>query len=108
MKHNGVKFLAVGAGLALAMTACAPVEEGGQEGASSFAPESHLGEPATADQVSEGGTLVFALSNDPGPLDPTVSNALVARYVFSSMCESLYSVDAESNYVPTLASELPE
>ena len=66
-----------------------------------------FGTPATPDQVKQGGTLVMALSAEPDQLDPTLSRSLYSRYVFDSMCQKLYGVDAQSHIVPQLATALP-
>ena len=66
-----------------------------------------FGQPATAAEVKQGGSLVMALSAEPDQLDPTLSRSLYSRYVFSAMCEKLYDVDAQSHIVPQLAAALP-
>lgn len=58
---------------------------------------------ADARPVSDGGTLQVALASDPDRLDPTRSSTLVARQVFSSMCEKLFDLDEGMNIVPQLA-----
>jgi peptide/nickel transport system substrate-binding protein len=59
-------------------------------------------------QMRDGGTLTVGLSSDPGTLDPSASTTFVARSVFSSMCETLYDIDADAKFVPQLAAALPE
>jgi peptide/nickel transport system substrate-binding protein len=65
---------------------------------------------ATADNraVKNGGTLTMALSADPDALDPSTSVTLLGREVFTSICEKLYDIDANSRIVPQLASALPD
>lgn len=59
-----------------------------------------------ADQ--EGDVVVFALSDEPDVLDPSLANTFVARVVFTSFCEKLYDADDDLNLVPQLAAELPQ
>ena len=80
---------------------------GGTGGGGTVAQEDALGTPASAAEVKQGGKLVMALSAEPDQLDPTLSRSLYSRYVFSSMCEKLYDVDAQVHVVPQLASALP-
>ncbi|MEO6881522.1 MAG: ABC transporter substrate-binding protein [Mycobacteriaceae bacterium] len=95
-------------------TACSSVTpaKGGDAasagGGASTAPADSFGQPAKADEVKQGGALVMALSAEPDQLDPTLSRSLYSRYVFSSMCEKLYDVDAQSKIVPQLATALPK
>ncbi len=49
----------------------------------------------------------MALSADPDALDPSTSTTLIGREVFTSLCEKLYDIDANSTIVPQLASGLP-
>ncbi|MBM0226734.1 MULTISPECIES: ABC transporter substrate-binding protein [Micromonospora] len=58
--------------------------------------------------MKTGGTVVFALSDEPDVLDPTLANTFVARVVFTSFCEKLYDADDKLNLVPQLAAELPK
>ena len=65
--------------LALAVTACSPVEPAGSDSSGatpSATGQDVFGEPADAAQVKEGGTLTVALSADPDKLDPTLSRSL--------------------------------
>jgi peptide/nickel transport system substrate-binding protein len=57
--------------------------------------------------VKNGGTLTMALGVDPDALDPSTSTTLVGRQVFTSICEKLYDIDANSKLVPQLATALP-
>ncbi|MGY4765983.1 ABC transporter substrate-binding protein [Kribbella sp. CWNU-51] len=96
--------------LALAGTACSPVEPAGNDtsGASqSPAGQDVFGDPADAAQVMQGGTLTVALSADPDKLDPTLSRSLYSRYVFHTMCEKLYDLGPDAKIVPQLATALP-
>jgi peptide/nickel transport system substrate-binding protein len=66
-----------------------------------------FGTPANASEVTNGGTLVMALSAEPDKLDPALSRSLYSRYVFNAMCEKLYDVDQTAKIVPQLATALP-
>lgn len=72
------------------------------------ASSSGTGAPAPAGAVRAGGTLVFALAEDPDKLDPTLARTLVGREVFANMCEKLYDVNSGLNVIPQLASALPQ
>ena len=96
--------------LALAGTACSPVEPAGNDtsGATQSATgQDVFGNPADAAQVKQGGTLTVALSADPDKLDPTLSRSLYSRYVFHTMCEKLYDLGPDAKIVPQLATALP-
>ena len=96
--------------LALAGTACSPVEPARSDtsGASQSATgQDVFGDPADAAQVKQGGTLTVALSADPDKLDPTLSRSLYSRYVFHTMCEKLYDLGPDAKIVPQLATALP-
>jgi peptide/nickel transport system substrate-binding protein len=91
---------------AVAMVACAPVQ---QAAAPSATPATDsFGTPADPAAIQEGGTLTIALSAEPDMLDPTLSRSLYSRYVFHTMCEKLYDIDQDTNIVPQLATALPE
>ena len=97
--------------LALAGTACSPVEPAGNDssggGSQSAAGQDVFGDPADPAQVKQGGTLTVALSADPDKLDPTLSRSLYSRYVFHTMCEKLYDLSSDAKVVPQLATALP-
>jgi peptide/nickel transport system substrate-binding protein len=98
--------------LALAGTACSPVQPAGNDnssggGGQTTAGQDVFGDPAKADQVKQGGTLTVALSADPDKLDPTLSRSLYSRYVFHTMCEKLYDLGSDAKVVPQLATALP-
>lgn len=88
-----------------AVTPASSGQAGGANGSGGLAES--FGSPAASDQVKQGGTLVMALSAEPDQLDPTLSRSLYSRYVFDSMCQKLYDVDAQSHIVPQLATALP-
>ncbi|MCX4724722.1 ABC transporter substrate-binding protein [Streptomyces sp. NPDC090052] len=58
--------------------------------------------------VRDGGTVTIGLKSDPDMLDPSLTSTLVARTVFTSMCEQLYDVDQHNHFVPQLAASLPK
>lgn len=92
------------AAVALAMTACQPLQ------ALEPAPEREEVTTASLDgkTIVEGGDLVMALSAEPDRLDPTTSSSLYTRYVMQTMCQKLYDIDASGELIPQLATELPE
>jgi peptide/nickel transport system substrate-binding protein len=55
-----------------------------------------------------GGTIVVALADDPGTIDPTLANTLASRVVFTSFCEKLYDVNNALQPIPQLAAALPK
>ncbi len=100
--------------LALALSACSsvtPADGGGATAgtgaAAAGAGGDVFGDPASADQVKDGGTLTMALSAEPDQLDPALSRSLYSRYVFHAMCQKLYDVDEKATIVPQLATGLP-
>lgn len=90
--------------LALALSACS---SGGTPSGETASGGVH-GTTGEGADVQAGGTLTFALAEDPDVLDPTFARTLVSREVFSSMCEKLYDVDQDLELVPQLADSLPE
>ncbi|MDQ6897648.1 MAG: ABC transporter substrate-binding protein, partial [Actinomycetota bacterium] len=107
--------LPLAAVVAVALTAagCSSITPAADGGATTAAGGSggsggdSFGTPANASEVSNGGTLVMALSAEPDKLDPALSRSLYSRYVFNAMCEKLYDVDQSAKIVPQLASALP-
>lgn len=117
--QGGVRAGAVAAtALALGLTGCSAVGSssgaqsgssagGASAGASGAAGEDVYGEPASAGEVTKGGSLVMALSAEPDKLDPALSRSLYSRYVFHAMCQKLYDVDQNAKIVPQLATDVP-
>ena len=104
--------VAVLAALSLAAAGCSAVQPAADSGSGGSASsgstgKDSFGEPAAADQVKDGGTLVMALSAEPDQLDPALSRSLYSRYVFHAMCQKLYDVDQDAKVVPQLATALP-
>ena len=94
MRHtrNIVALLTVFAALA---AACGPSTPAG--GGASAAPSSAGAKPAV------GGTLTFALEDDPIDLDPLRSRAFIDRNVHYQIYDSLVRIDAKGKIIPWLA-----
>jgi len=106
------RTLAVALVVTLAAAGCSSITPAGNgqttgSGGAAGAGGDSFGTPATASEVTDGGTLVMALSAEPDKLDPTLSRSLYSRYVFHAMCEKLYDVDSSAKIVPQLATALP-
>ncbi|MGA8980262.1 MAG: ABC transporter substrate-binding protein [Pedococcus sp.] len=104
------RHLAVAVALSLTVAGCSAVEPASDSGAgpaSAATGEDSFGEPASAEEVKDGGDLVMALSAEPDQLDPALSRSLYSRYVFHAMCQKLYDVDQDAKVVPQLATALP-
>lgn len=104
------RHLALAVALSLSVAGCSAVEpasDSGAPAASGATGEDSFGEPASAEQVKDGGSLVMALSAEPDQLDPALSRSLYSRYVFHAMCQKLYDVDQDAKVVPQLATDLP-
>jgi peptide/nickel transport system substrate-binding protein len=60
--------------------------------------------PATASKLAAtGGTLNYALEDDPLNLDPLLSSAFIDRHVHYQMYDSLVRIDAAGKIIPWLA-----
>ncbi|WP_283138251.1 ABC transporter substrate-binding protein [Rhizohabitans arisaemae] len=62
-------------------------------------------------QGARGGTdkhVKYAVSGEPGQLDPTLANTFTSVVIFDAMCETLYAVSPEATMVPRLAAGEPE
>jgi len=86
----------------MVLAACSSVGSGSSSGGQTG---SDVGQ--TAQSVRQGGSVTVALSAEPDRLDPTLARSLYSRYVFNSMCEKLYDLNAKVQIVPQLASALP-
>src|SRR6266550_1941846 len=86
-----VAFLAL---FAVLLTACS----GGQQPAGGGSAS-----PSTGAKATYGGTLTFALENDPANLDPMLSGLFVDRNIHYAMYDSLVRVDPKGNIIPWLA-----
>src|SRR5881396_2978548 len=59
--------------------------------------------PSAGAKAAYGGTLTFALENDPANLDPMLSGLFVDRNIHYAMYDSLVRVDPKGNIIPWLA-----
>src|SRR5438034_7653134 len=59
--------------------------------------------PSAAAKAAYGGTLTFALENDPANLDPMLSGLFVDRNIHYAIYDSLVRVDPKGNIIPWLA-----
>jgi peptide/nickel transport system substrate-binding protein len=55
-----------------------------------------------------GGTIVVALADDPGTIDPSLANTFSSRIVFQAFCQKLYDANNALQPVPQLAAALPK
>ena len=96
--------LAMIVAVAAVSTACSGQPSSSGSGATSQG--SHGATAGTA-ALKPGGTMTFALAEDPDKLDPSLGRTLVGREVFANMCEKLYDINSSLTLVPQLASALP-
>ena len=59
--------------------------------------------PSASAKAAYGGTLTFALENDPANLDPMLSGLFVDRNIHYAIYDSLVRVDPKGNIIPWLA-----
>src|SRR2546426_2132100 len=59
--------------------------------------------PSAGAKAAYGGTLTFALENDPANLDPMLSGLFVDRNIHYATYDSLVRVDPKGNIIPWLA-----
>src|SRR5437899_4654681 len=59
--------------------------------------------PSAGAKAAYGGTLTFALENDPANLDPMLSGLFVDRNIHYAIYDSLVRVDPKGNIIPWLA-----
>src|SRR6266513_4623120 len=85
-------LVAILGAFAILLAACSQQPAGG--GSSS---------PSAGAKATYGGTLTFALENDPANLDPMLSGLFVDRNIHYAMYDSLVRVDPKGNIVPWLA-----
>lgn len=98
----------------LLVAACAaptapPAEEPAEmatEPAMEEAPEP-TAESAEAEAPAEGGTLVFLIQEDLETLNYYLTTAFITEQVYDTLNEPLLGVDADGNYYPILAAEIP-
>src|SRR5437588_12216067 len=77
----------------LAVSACAPSQLEGQAGPSS--------------SPVRGGTLVFAIWQEPTSLASNYSSQTVASVVAETVVEGLLNTDTDGNFYPVLAKAVP-
>lgn len=64
-------------------------------------------DPTPQQEVSKGGAIVVAMSGAPDTLDATFTSSKHATYILPNFCEALYSINADLEIIPQLASDLP-
>jgi peptide/nickel transport system substrate-binding protein len=97
--RGGTRVMTVLAGLALMVTSCSSIDDGGGQDA---------GRDVDNQSVRSGGTVRIGLDGEPDMLDPSLARTLVGRNVFNAICEKLYDVNEQLEVVPQLAEDLPE
>ncbi|TMG32815.1 MAG: hypothetical protein E6H94_11415, partial [Chloroflexi bacterium] len=90
--HRSVRVLAVAAALLVLATACASTQPAG-------------GSPTTG--PVKGGTLVFAIWQEPATLAPNYGNQTITGIVNAVAVEGLLRTDTGGNYQPVLAKAVP-
>jgi len=109
MKVKSMFFLLVA--LALVLAACAP-------SAATEAPAAATQEPAVAPATEVpaavdpnapvmGGTVIVGSPQEPSTLSPLLASATIDDVIQSFLVEGLVGIDADGNYIPVLAEELP-
>jgi len=94
----------IAAALSIVATACAPSTPSGASAAPSAAASAAAS--ATAATV-RGGTVVFAIWQEPTTLAPHYANQTVAGLVNQIVVEGLAMTDPDGTYVPQLAKSVP-
>ncbi|WP_181157439.1 ABC transporter substrate-binding protein [Microbacterium sp. MYb62] len=61
--------------------------------------------PSADAELTDGGTLDFGVSGDPGNLDPTFAVTLTSSIIYQSMCDRLFQYDEDGAAFPQLAAE---
>ena len=59
--------------------------------------------PSGTNTPKSGGTLVVAMANDPGPLNPTITTASFTHFITDQVFNGLVGLDDHLNPVPDLA-----
>ena len=90
--HRSFRVLAVAAALLVLATACASTQPAG-------------GSPTTG--PVKGGTLVFAIWQEPATLAPNYGNQTITGIVNAVAVEGLLRTDTGGNYQPVLAKAVP-
>lgn len=94
---GGARSVALGVGLALVAGACADDVEGDP---ADVAPTAAV---ATTGATDDGGTLVVAISSDPGQLNPAVTTSGATHTASELLFNGLVALDESGEPVPELA-----
>src|SRR5438094_4481743 len=92
------RFSIVLASIALVVAACTPTPGG--------TPAS--GTPAASEGPTRGGTLIFAMWQEPTTLAPPYLNQTIAGLVSQVAVEGLTRTDTDGKYQPVLAKSVPD
>ena len=92
------RFSIVLALVALVVAACTPTPAG----------TSASGTPAAAEGPTRGGTLIFAMWQEPTTLAPPYLNQTIAGLVSQVAVEGLTRTDTDGKYQPVLAKSVPD
>src|SRR5438552_18441220 len=92
-----VSRLSIVVALAFVVAACAPSTGG----------TSPSGAPSASGGPVRGGTLVFAIWQEPVALAPPLRNQTVANLVARPVTEGLSRTDTDGNHQPRLAKQIP-
>lgn len=98
MRRSIHRFAAAAALLALVAGACAPPPTSGPGPGAT---------PGATGAPVRGGTLIFAMWQEPTTLAPLYVNQTIAGLVSDVAVEGLARTDNEGNYVPVLATQIP-
>jgi peptide/nickel transport system substrate-binding protein len=102
MRRNPLKFVALVLLLALLASACSP--PGGEPAA---ATESSAAPSAAGGEASTGGQVMLIIPEEPATLNQYLAVAAIVRQVADATTAGLTTVDADGNFAPVLAAELP-
>src|SRR2546422_5668916 len=91
------RFSIVLASVALLAAACTPAPGGTSASAT----------PAASEGPARGGTLIFAMWQEPTTLAPPYLNQTIAGLVSQVAVEGLTRTDTDGNYQPVLAKAVP-
>lgn len=97
--------------LAVALTACKPTPTATPTPAATQKPTEPppptLAPTTVPADEKKGGTVIIGTSQEPGTLNPLLSSADIDDAISSLTVEGLVGIDAEGNFIPVLAEELP-
>lgn len=85
----------------IVVAACAPTRSAGGPGVTTATPSPKVDKP------TRGGTLVFAMWQEPTTLAPMYINQTIGALVAQVAVEPLAETDNDGNYVPVLARQIP-